>query len=107
MIDHRKESNVRTQFEHCFGKLGAEQLFDISADPGCMLDLAASSNHAGIRTDLRAQLARELERLGDPRMTKNGDVWESYPRFSAMRPELGGFAEQGKYNPKYKNAAAH
>jgi len=31
-----------------------------------------------------------------------GDVFESYPRFGVMRPECGGFAERGKYNPKYR-----
>jgi hypothetical protein len=34
-------------------------------------------------------------------MLGKGDIWESYPRFSEMRPELGGFAERGKVNPKY------
>ena len=42
-----------------------------------------------------------LSTMGDPRMNGTGDVYESYPRFSRMRPQLGGFAEQGKYNPKY------
>jgi hypothetical protein len=32
---------------------------------------------------------------------KGSEVFDSYPRISPMRPELGGFAEQ-KYNPKYK-----
>jgi hypothetical protein len=31
-----------------------------------------------------------------------GDIFESYPRVSSMRPQLGGFAERGEYNPKYQ-----
>ena len=51
---------------------------------------------------MRVELDRTLTETGDPRMSGNGEIWESYPRFSAMRPELGGFAEQGQSNPKYR-----
>jgi hypothetical protein len=34
-------------------------------------------------------------------MHGRGDIFESYPRYSGMRPHLGGFAEQGEYNPAY------
>jgi hypothetical protein len=50
---------------------------------------------------MREELDRTLSTTGDPRMSGNVDIWESYPRFSPMRPQLGGFAEQGQYNPKY------
>jgi hypothetical protein len=30
-----------------------------------------------------------------------GDIFESYPRHSPMRRELGGFAEEGQYNPAF------
>jgi uncharacterized sulfatase len=55
-----------------------------------------------VKARLRKELDDTLTAQGDPRMTGNGDVWESYPRFGKMRPELGGFAERGKYNPKYQ-----
>ena len=51
---------------------------------------------------MRDRLVETLTRQGDPRMHGSGDIWESYPRFGVMRPELGGFAEKGKYNPKYQ-----
>jgi uncharacterized sulfatase len=102
MLKHRDDPSVREKFAVCFGKNPAEQLFDIKADPGCTRNLAGSAAQESVRKQLRAQLERELTRLQDPRMHGRGDVWESYPRFSAMRPALGGFAEEGKYNPKYK-----
>lgn len=33
-------------------------------------------------------------------MTVNGNIFESYPCFGAMRP-FEGYKKQGKYNPKY------
>jgi uncharacterized sulfatase len=79
-----------------------EQLFDIRADPGCRKNLAIDLRHTSTRQSLRTQIDRELSRLKDPRVLGYGDVFESYPRHSAMRPELGGFAKQGEYNPKYR-----
>lgn len=80
----------------------SEQMFDVRTDPGCRKNLATDPRLASKRDALRAQLERELTRLKDPRVLGNGDIFESYPRYSAMRPELGGFAKQGEYNDKYR-----
>ena len=47
-------------------------------------------------------LINELKKQGDPRVLGTGDVFESYPRFGAMR-NFPGFKERGKYNPAYLN----
>ena len=83
-------------------KRPAEELFDVSQDPECLNDLAGSSEHETTRRQLSERLATALREQGDPRSDPAGeDVFDSYPRYSPMRPELGGFAEQGKYNPRY------
>lgn len=79
-----------------------EQLFDISRDPACLKNLAQDAAFTKVRDDLRDRLTETLTRQGDPRFHGYGDIWESYPRFGVMRPYLGGFAERGKYNPKYQ-----
>jgi uncharacterized sulfatase len=79
-----------------------EMMFEIRADPGCRKNLALEERYTQTTALLRAQLDKELTRLKDPRVLGNGDVFESYPRYSAMRPELGGFAKQGEYNTRYK-----
>ncbi len=79
-----------------------EELFDLAADPGCMTNLAEDPKHSETLVALREQLRQELTQQGDPRMLGYGDIWESYPRFGRMRPEVGGFAERGEYNPKYR-----
>jgi uncharacterized sulfatase len=78
-----------------------EQLFDIVEDPECLQNLAADPTMRAVKEQLRKQLREQLKRQGDPRMLGYGDVFESYPRFGVMRPECGGFAERGEYNPKY------
>lgn len=49
---------------------------------------------------LKKELEKNLTEQADPRMTGNGDIFESYPRFGLMRP-FDGFRERGKYNPAY------
>ncbi len=102
LLQHRNEPGVRELFEATCGKQPAEQLYDIRNDPGCLKNLADSAEYSTIKETLRKELEDALTATGDPRMTDHGDIWESYPRFNRMRPELGGFAEWGRYNPKYK-----
>lgn len=106
LLENRDRPGVRELFALTCGKNPPEQLYDIRSDPGCLRNLAGD---AGLRS-IQEQLARELEETlraqQDPRVWGRGEIFESYPRFSPMRPELGGFAEQGRYNPKYQNRPA-
>ncbi|MEW6235391.1 MAG: heparan N-sulfatase, partial [Candidatus Omnitrophota bacterium] len=74
----------------------------IRKDPGCLVNLAANNEYEKIKNDLKNALESVLKEQGDPRQMRNGEIFDSYPRFGAMRPELGGFAEPGKYNPAFQ-----
>jgi uncharacterized sulfatase len=101
MMEHRTSEKVAPLFPLAFGKRPAEELYDIKKDPGCLTNLADRAEFAAIKKRLRAELERSLTEQGDPRMS-GSDIFDSYPRYSPMRPELGGFAEQGQYNPKFQ-----
>lgn len=77
------------EFARCLGLAvnhrPAEELFDITADPGCLNNLADHQDVAGLRDRLSAVLTAEQQRTGDPRASENGDVFETYPRFSSIR----------------------
>jgi len=87
--------------ELSFGKRPAEELFDITTDPACLRNLAAAPAYRKWLLGLRGQLESILKADGDPRVLGTGAIFDSYPRHSPMRPELGGFAEEGKYNPAF------
>lgn len=89
-----------TLFHIAFEKRDREQLYDIKADPFCLNDLSKSDKMQAVRAQLKAELERKLIEQQDPRMMDGGDVFDSYPRFGAMRP-FEGFKKQGKYNPKF------
>ncbi|MCL4797417.1 MAG: sulfatase [Bryobacteraceae bacterium] len=102
LMDLEKKDPSDRWAQMTFAKQPPELLYDIRNDPGCLTNLAESAEHAAVKKQLSAQLEAELTAHGDPRMLGKGDIWESYPRHSPMRPQLGGFAERGEYNPKYQ-----
>lgn len=102
MLARQSDPAVAPLFQADYGKHPAEELFDIRTDPGCLKNLAREPRLRGVLAELRRTLTAQLKAQGDPRLGPNPNVWESYPRFSPTRPELGGFAEQGKYNPAYQ-----
>lgn len=63
----------------------AEELFDIVNDPDCLNNLAEKAEFADIKQELSARLESYLTETGDPRITGNGDIWETYPRYSKLR----------------------
>jgi len=79
-----------------------EQLYDIRTDNGCIKNLAYDPAFKSVKDDLKKQLLKDLKKQGDPRITGTGDVFDSYPRFGAMR-DFDGFKEEGKYNPAYQS----
>ncbi|MBI1343339.1 MAG: sulfatase-like hydrolase/transferase [Terrimonas sp.] len=98
MIRHQKD--WQAMFDEGFSKRPAEQLFDIRLDPGCTNNLAANPKYDAIRNELSGRLKQLLTQQGDPRMLGYGDIFESYPRFGAMR-DWPGFKERGQYNKAY------
>jgi len=88
-------------FKLGYEKRPAEELYNIKDDAACLKNLAADPKFQQIKNDLRKMLENDLKAQGDPRMTGNGDIFDSYPRFGAMR-DFPGFKEKGKYNPKYQ-----
>lgn len=102
LLQRQAEPDIASFFSTCYGKHPAEELFDIRTDPGCLKNLAREPRLRGILAELRRSLNTQLKAQGDPRLGPNPQIWESYPRFSPTRPALGGFAEEGKYNPAFQ-----
>ncbi|MCP5119467.1 MAG: sulfatase-like hydrolase/transferase, partial [bacterium] len=102
LIENKDKPGVKELFEATVNANPAEQLYDIGADAACLDNLAEKPEHAVLKQQLSQELDQTLTAQRDPRMMGTGDIFESYPRFNRMRPQLGGFAESGQYNPKYQ-----
>ncbi len=96
-----KSEQYPASFKQGYEKRPAEELYNILKDPGCTLNIAGDPDYHSVKEKMKQKLENELKAQGDPRMTGKGEVFDSYPRFGAMR-EFPGFKEKGKYNPKYQ-----
>ena len=79
LLELRRSGGEASFWELAFGKRGAEELYNIAEDPGCLNNLAGDLEHAPAKAELAARLASELENQGDPRMAGEGDVFDAYP----------------------------
>lgn len=61
-----------------FGLRPEYELYDLSVDPYCINNLINDVSKAEIIRDLSSNLKNELLKLNDPRMGKNGDIFDSY-----------------------------
>jgi arylsulfatase A-like enzyme len=99
VLETEKIPALKYLFEASFGKLPADQLFDLRRDPDCMTNLAGTVSFAGFQK----QLFDELKRQGDPRMLGNGRIFDEYPSGNA---DARGFYERtmrGEKVDKRKN----
>jgi arylsulfatase A-like enzyme len=75
VLNARSDPASQKCWEACFGKRGAEELYDLKNDPDCLNNLIGKS-HADA---LKQQLFDELKTQEDPRAMGDGKVFDDYP----------------------------
>lgn len=63
------------------GRMPAEELFDLDADPFCVVNVAETPDNATVLKNLSVQLDRQLAAEGDPRARGLGYIFEFFPTF--------------------------
>ncbi len=76
LMRHASDDNI--YYNLSFGLRPQEELFDIVADPECMINLAKNSEYDEIKLKLWQELQHELVRTQDPRAFGNGDIFDTY-----------------------------
>ena len=66
-------------FDLCFGRRPAEELYDLSADPWQVSNLAGHPKYLSIQAELDRSLQESLVRLGDPRAAGAGEIFDTSP----------------------------
>jgi uncharacterized sulfatase len=85
LVDKCDDPAIGKYLQLAVAKRPAEELFDITIDPSCLKNLAADPAFAQARQALSQQLMDYLKQTGDPRVIGDGDIWETYPRYSPIR----------------------
>ncbi|WP_109677604.1 sulfatase family protein [Dyadobacter jejuensis] len=81
----REDKDMAPYFHMAVDKRPAEELYDIKKDPGCLQNLAADPAYAGIRKQMSQELKDYLAQTHDPRTTADGEIFETYIRYSPIR----------------------
>ncbi|MFK7821545.1 MAG: sulfatase [Planctomycetaceae bacterium] len=85
MIANRTEPDFARCLALAVDRRPDEELYDIQADPGCLNNLADLSELKSQKVKLAAMLSKEMIATNDPRSRGEGDVFETYPRYSHLR----------------------
>jgi uncharacterized sulfatase len=85
LIEHRDSKEYGRFFQLAVAKRPAEELYDVKKDPANLVNLADRPEYAAVKQRLRGELEQYLKATQDPRVLGNGDVFETYPRYSPIR----------------------
>ncbi|MGK0187801.1 MAG: N-sulfoglucosamine sulfohydrolase [Verrucomicrobiales bacterium] len=85
LIEQRSDAAIDRYLKLATERRPAEELYAIGSDPACLKNLADDPAFANVSEQLGDRLNSYLSQTADPRVTGNGDVWESYPRVSGLR----------------------
>lgn len=104
VLEERRREGRSRAWDLCFGKRGAEELYDVRSDPYCMKDLAGDEVRAPAKALLKEELFRRLREQEDPRVLGRGSVFDAYPY---AVEETRGFYERYMKGEKVKAAWAN
>lgn len=76
ILDRQNEPQIAPYFQATFAKRPAEELYDVTKDPGEMHNLAGKPEYAEVQKQLRAELDHWMAATGDPRATGETDFWD-------------------------------
>lgn len=85
LVEHRDDVVIAPFFHASVDHRPAEELFKVAEDPACMNNLADDLAFAQVKAALSKQMMEFLKGTGDPRALGQGEIFESYPRYSKHR----------------------
>jgi len=78
ILNARRTTGSDPHWNLCFGKRPADELYDLSNDIDCVVNLATSDSANKEVESMRERMFDLLRSQGDPRMTGNGKVFDEY-----------------------------
>ncbi len=72
-------------YQLAYGRRPSEELYDLRADPGQIVNVADRAEHAAAKKRLAADLHAWMKQMGDPRATGRGDVFDTYPYYGGPK----------------------
>ncbi|TAG07666.1 MAG: heparan N-sulfatase [Verrucomicrobia bacterium] len=79
VLNSRKNGCDPRFWQACFGKRPAQELYNLTEDPDCMMNLAEDLKSAQTMAKMSTRLFEELKQQGDPRIIEGGEPFEKFP----------------------------
>jgi len=79
LVERQADPAVKPFFDLAFAKRPAEELYDLAADPGQLVNVAADPAYAEAKAALARRLDERLDATGDPRQAGRGVEIEAHP----------------------------
>ena len=85
VLKARRNPETESYWQLSFGKRQKEELYKISEDRECIVNLAEDANYDTLKRQMRSELLQKLAEQQDPRMLGQGDIFDSYPYMGSAR----------------------
>lgn len=85
LVEGHNDPAIRKYLDLAVAKRPGLELYAVKSDPDCLENLAENPGYGKVRAELEEKLDRFLQETGDPRATGNGEIFETYPRYSEHR----------------------
>lgn len=85
LIEQRADPEVAKFLHLAVDKRPEIEVYDVTSDPACLNNLAGKDGFKDTQQRLAKQFNDYLKETTDPRVLNGGDIFETYPRYSAIR----------------------
>ncbi len=100
ILNQRRIHGVWDFWNLNFGKRVGEELYNIIADPYCMINLVNEEKYSAVVESLKEEMTNKLIAENDPRVLGNGDIFKSYPyAFESTINMYNRYIKQGEKIP--------
>ena len=79
ILEQHRADAKNASWGACFGMRPGLELYDLTKDSDCMVNLSDSTPHRSMLQTLREQMHRELKAMEDPRLLGRGAEFDRYP----------------------------
>jgi len=79
IMDQHVDPKYKKYYDWCFAKRPAQELYDLTADPDQLNNLAGNPQNAEIEAELHDKLFRELKAAADPRVLGQTEIFDNIP----------------------------
>jgi uncharacterized sulfatase len=93
MMKYREDPSIKDFFAMSFGKLPAEEIYDLKKDPDQLKNLSADPEYKWLKEMLRKDMEAYLKKTGDPRIS-GLSPWDDYPFYAGEKYLRGKYLEE-------------